>query len=95
MRILLTRKQGGLGDVLCMLPAVAALRAEDPGATLDLALPAEYAELLRGRVDGVRLLAWDHRKFRPRWRRLSSESVGGSWIPPSLVLRRGGPASGG
>ena len=70
MRILLTRKHGGLGDVLCLLPAVAALRAEHPDATLDLALPAEYAGLLRGRLDGVRVLAWDHRRFQPRWRRL-------------------------
>ena len=70
MRILVQRRSGGLGDVVCLLPALGALRAARPGARIDLALPPEYAEFVRGRVDGVRVIAWDYRKFRPRWRRL-------------------------
>jgi len=70
MRILVTRRSGGLGDVVCMLPAIAALRAEHPGARIDVALPAEYAGLLRARLDGAQVIPCDHRKFRPRWRRI-------------------------
>jgi len=53
-----------------MLPAIAALRAKYPDARLDVALPVEYAELLRSRLDGARVIACDYRKFRPRWRRI-------------------------
>jgi len=91
MRILVHRRNGGLGDVVCMLPAIDALGAKYPGAQIDVALPPEYAALLTARFGGgpsaragrrhfggaasarfggVRVLACDYRKFRPRWRRI-------------------------
>ncbi len=68
MQILVHRRNGGLGDVVCMLPAIDALRAKFPAAQLDVALPVEYAGLLRSRLSGVRVIAFDYSKFRPRWR---------------------------
>ncbi len=70
MKILVHRHSGGLGDVLCLLPAVRALRARHPAAQIDLALPEPYAGLLRGRLGRVGVLAADYRSFRPRGRKL-------------------------
>ena len=50
MRILVYRRNGGLGDVVCMLPAIDALGAKYPGAQIDVALPPEYAALLTARL---------------------------------------------
>ena len=49
MHILVHRQNGGLGDIVCMLPAIDALAAKHPGAQIDVAVPREYAELLRRR----------------------------------------------
>jgi len=49
MHILVHRHNGGLGDIVCMLPAIDALAAKHPGAQIDVAVPREYAELLRRR----------------------------------------------
>ncbi len=77
MRVLVHRRNGGLGDVVCMLPAVDALAARYPQAEVDMALPAEYAGLIRTRFGAagnrrrrVRVIGCGYRKFRPRWRRI-------------------------
>jgi ADP-heptose:LPS heptosyltransferase/glycosyltransferase involved in cell wall biosynthesis len=79
MRILLHRRQGGLGDVICTWPAVDAFAARHRGDTVHVALPTEYAELTRTRfraTPDVRVLGWEPRRFGSRRRRLWESQYG-------------------
>lgn len=51
MRILVLRKSGGLGDVVCCEPAVRGLRKRYEDAELTFRIPREYASLFKGRDD--------------------------------------------
>jgi ADP-heptose:LPS heptosyltransferase len=68
-RFLILRSRGGLGDVVCMLPALGRFARQQRGATVRLGLPEPYAGLMAHRADGVLTMPLAAGRFHTRWRR--------------------------
>ena len=76
MKILLHRRAGGLGDVLCTLPAVGGLREKFPRARITYALDPYFVPLLEGNPDVDFVLEIDNRIGRRGLRQLQKKFDG-------------------